>query len=125
MASTHRPTRPPRARPVTKAWRDSIISRLDTTDNPPALTAAESFAVHLPEFSNILLDPAGYVWVIPYQVGTEAPDTVAIFTPVGARAATVVLPGGFRLGAINDTTLIAIAADSNDVESVRVLRLRR
>jgi hypothetical protein len=111
--------------PLSEELRATIRARMKEQNAPDAVTAPERFAEFLPAFRQIIVDGQDLVWILPVPPTIGAAHTVAVYTHEGAPLASVALPERFDLRAISDTLLAGVTTDSNDVPSVRLLRLRR
>ena len=130
-----------RAAPVTNALREDYFASEAAANPGPAgaayitrLRATAPFAKTLPLFGEFLAADNGDLWVGPYiPVGPlpmkrafpRQPTIWSVFAADGRWKADVELPARFQLYAIDDTRVVGVRRDVNDVEQVVVLPLRR
>ena len=85
-----------------------------------------------PPYSNLLIDPAGFIWVEDFRV--DKPDALtqeqtnarwSVFDGDGKWLGSLELPAQFFLQSIHGRLLYGIWRDDDGVRSVRVYRLHR
>lgn len=122
---------------VPQSVRDSLKRGMLGEKLPPAVrpvveALANSIPTRRPAYSDLLVDPAGDVWVeayIPPPSRFAPPSTEPrhwlVFDPSGAWLGTVDLPASFDLYEVGDDYVLGCSTDSMGVETVRMLRLSR
>ncbi len=106
----------------------------------PKIWAAYPVPDHLSVFSDVLVDPDGFVWIRPYRPledalplggdlggfgGTKPGGTWMIVAPTGVVVDSVAVPAELQPTQITNSAVVGIARDSLGVESVGVYALER
>ena len=81
---------------------------------------------HFPAYSEVLLTPAGFVWIERFpEPYTEQPRHWKVFTRDGALEATVDVPRGFELMWVGETHVAGVVTDAMGVHTVEVRPILR
>ena len=81
-----------------------------------------------PAYSDLKVDPEGFVWVGRYwsrRVGADDPITWYIFAPDGSWTGSMTTPARFKVLEVGSDYILGSRRDSLDVEQIQLLRLRR
>lgn len=90
------------------------------------LLESVSFPSEMPPLAGLEVDSAGYVWVKePDKPGDTAPAAWTVLSPSGGVLGTVRLPRGLNVRQIGGDWVLGIVVDADEVEHVRLYRLRR
>ena len=79
----------------------------------------------LPAYGKFLIDPEMHVWVNDYGIRNQPARRWTVLTLSGDLVSEVLAPPGLRVTEIGRDYLLGVARDSDDVESVRLYRLRK
>lgn len=79
----------------------------------------------LPAFSDMLLDPAGHLWVRRFQYPWVEVERWGVFSPAGSFLGHVEMPAGLKVREIGEDYVLGVALDELEVERVALYPLER
>lgn len=90
------------------------------------LLESVAFPAEMPPLVGLEVDSAGYVWVKePEKPGDTAQTAWTVLSPSGRVLGTVRVPRGLNVRQIGGDWVLGVAVDSDEVEHVRLYRLKR
>jgi hypothetical protein len=120
------------ARPVTgdliDAYKRRELSRVEGKEWLSFFTAiydSMSYPATMPHLSALRVDDRERLWVRDYPVHPDSTPAWRVFDAVGNLVAMVTVPASFDILTIAADRVLGVWRDENDVEHVRVYRLRR
>lgn len=92
-------------------------SRLESADYP--------MPERYPAYSDLLLDPLGYIWVERFVLPWETERRWGIFDPDGVFLGHIHVPANLQITDVTEDHLVGITRDALDIPRIQVYRLDR
>lgn len=107
------------------SWRATQLAPRDSARRAQLEANEMPMPPRAPAYTEVRIDPLGYIWVERFQVPWSAQNRWGVFSPTGEFLGHLTLPAGFQLMDVSENRVLGVNRDEFDVERVEVYALDR